>query len=58
MRNQRVDEIYPEHARAMNLANHVIKKDFSKMKSFKKMIEKSNELKKDKEAKKRIPILR
>ena len=53
MLNQKVDEIYPEHAKAMNLANLVPKREFPKMKSIKMMIEKSIEIKNARDEKKR-----
>ena len=53
MINQKVDEIYPEHAKAMNLANLVPKREFPRMKSIKMMIKKSNEMKSDKDEKKK-----
>ena len=56
MLNQKVDKIYPEHTKAMNLANLVLNREFPRMKLIKMMIEKCNEMKNDKDKKKRRHI--
>ena len=56
MLNQKIDEIYPEHTKAMNLANLVLNREFPRIKSIKMMLEKSNEMKNDKDKKKRRHI--